>query len=52
MWPTRRKTYGYDDYRQRDARLQKLHSRLSLARLQRNKALCTELEQAIRKAGG
>jgi len=38
----------YDDYRERDAILKVLYTRLSLAKLQRNKHLQSEIEKQIR----
>jgi hypothetical protein len=48
MWPIK-KNYGFHDFRERDAKLKHLRSRLSLARVQGDKNLCIELEKAIRK---
>lgn len=42
------KEFYYDDYRERDAVLKVLYSRLSLAKLQRNKHMQSEIEKQIR----
>ncbi len=42
------KSYGYNDYRERDALLQKLYSRLSIAKAQGNKTMRIQLEKEIR----
>ena len=52
MWPIRRLFCDSIDFRERDAKLQKLHSALSIARLQRNKHRANELTQEIRLSGG
>lgn len=38
----------YNDYRERDELLQKLYSSLSIAKAQRNKHRCIELQKEIR----
>ena len=39
---------GYNDYAERDAILQKLYSRLSIAKAQHNKTMRIQLEKEIR----
>ncbi len=40
-----------NDYRERDALLQKLHSRLSIAKAHKNKTMRIQLEKEIRAVG-
>lgn len=48
MHPTKHRCYDYD-FAERDAQLRSLHSRLSLAKVQRNKTSERQLELAIAK---
>ena len=46
-----RRNRGYNDFRERDAKLRDMQTRLHRARAQGNKHLANEIERAMKKVG-